>query len=82
MACLVALGGVFEGAGEGSALLWVTVCGTAVQLGPAHALTGLGLPGVCLAPAVATAAQCVAAGPLFRRASAQEETGVSPVTAG
>jgi hypothetical protein len=24
----------------------------------------------------------VAAGPLFRRASAQEETGVSPVTAG
>ncbi|MFF8675948.1 MATE family efflux transporter [Streptomyces sp. NPDC015242] len=80
--CLIALGGVFEGGGEASALLRVTVLGTAVQLALAHGLTGLGLPGVCLALAVATAVQCALAGLLFRRAPAQEETGVSPARAG
>ncbi|MEV4787795.1 MATE family efflux transporter [Streptomyces tuirus] len=81
MACLIALGGVFEGSGGASALLRVTVLGTAVQLALAYGLTGLGLPGVCLALALATAVQCVLAGVLFRRAPAQEETGVSPARA-
>ncbi|MFJ7345439.1 MATE family efflux transporter [Streptomyces sp. NPDC101110] len=82
MAGLIALGGVFEGSGGASALLRVTVLGTAVQLALAYALTGLGLPGVCLALALATAVQCALAGVLFRRAPAQEETGVSPARVG
>ncbi len=82
MACLIALGGVFEGGGGASVLLRVTVLGTAVQPALAYSLTGLGLPGVCLALALATAVQCVPAGVLFRRATAQEETGVSPARAG
>jgi putative MATE family efflux protein len=81
MACLIALGGVFEGSGGASVLLRVTVLGTAVQLALAYSLTGLGLPGVCLALALATAVQCALAGVLFRRAPAQEETGVSPARA-
>ncbi|MGC4973312.1 MATE family efflux transporter [Streptomyces sp. DT199] len=81
MACLIALGGVFEGSGGASLLLRVTVLGTAVQLALAYGLTGLGLPGVCLALAFATAVQCALAGVLFRRAPAQEETGVSPARA-
>ncbi|WP_031110724.1 MATE family efflux transporter [Streptomyces sp. NRRL S-146] len=81
MACLIALGGVFEGSGGASVLLRVTVLGTAVQLALAYGLTGLGLPGVCLALAFATAVQCALAGVLFRRAPAQEETGVSPARA-
>lgn len=81
MACLIALGGVFEGSGGASALLRVTVLGTAVQLALAYRLTGLGLPGVCLALALAAAVQCALAGVLFRRAPAQEETGVSPARA-
>jgi Na+-driven multidrug efflux pump len=79
MACLIALGGVFEGSGDASRLLRVTVLGTAVQLPLAYGLTGLGLPGVCLALAVGTAVQCGLAGMLFRRAQAQVETGVSSV---
>ncbi|MFD8236149.1 MATE family efflux transporter [Streptomyces sp. NPDC059696] len=82
MAGLIALGGVFEGSGATSALLRVTALGTAVQLALAYSLTGLGLPGVCLALALATAVQCALAGTLFRRAPAQEETGVSPARAG
>ncbi|GGW83772.1 MATE family efflux transporter [Streptomyces lomondensis] len=83
LGCLIALGGVFEGSGGASVLLRVTVLGTAVQLGLAYALTGLGLPGVCLALALAAGVQCALAGLLFRRAAAQEETGVSsPVRAG
>ncbi|WP_328338024.1 MATE family efflux transporter [Streptomyces violaceus] len=82
MACLIALGGVFEGSGGASVLLRVTVLGAVVQLALAYSLTGLGLPGVCLALALATAVQCGLAGVLFRRAPAQEETGVSPARAG
>ncbi|MFE1946044.1 MATE family efflux transporter [Streptomyces massasporeus] len=81
MACLIALGGVFEGSGGASVLLRVTLLGTAVQLALAYGLTGLGLPGVCLALALAAAVQCALAGVLFRRAPAQEETGVSPARA-
>ncbi|MFF5517516.1 hypothetical protein [Streptomyces coeruleorubidus] len=65
--------------GDAPGLLRLTVLGTAVRLPLAYGLTGLGLPGVCLAPAVATAVQCGPAGMLFRRAPAQVETGVSSV---
>lgn len=81
-ACLIALGGVFEGSGGAPLLLRVTALGTGIQLALAYVLTGLGLPGVCLALALATAVQCGLAGVLFRRAPAQEETGVSSVRAG
>ncbi|GAB2740297.1 hypothetical protein GCM10027072_39730 [Streptomyces bullii] len=57
----------------------MTLLGMAVQLPLAHGLTGLGLPGVGLALALAMGAQCAAAGWLFRRAVRQEETGVSLV---
>jgi Na+-driven multidrug efflux pump len=82
MSCLIALGGVFEGGGGAAVLLRVSVLGTAVQLGLAYGLTGLGLPGVCLALALATAVQCGLVGLLSRRVPAQEETGVSPARAG
>jgi Na+-driven multidrug efflux pump len=85
MACFIALGGVFEGSGGAPLLLRVTVVGTALQLPLAYALSGLGLPGICLAMALAMAGQCAAvtvallrSGP--RRAEparVQEETGVS-----
>ena len=48
----------------------------------AYALTGLGLPGVCLAVALAAGVQCAAAGLLFRRDPAQEETVVPSVRTG
>lgn len=67
---------------DSSALLRVTVLGTAVQLGLAYALTGSGLPGVCLAMGLAAAVQCAVAGLLLRRDRAQEETGVSSVRTG
>ncbi|WP_411150368.1 MATE family efflux transporter [Streptomyces sp. A30] len=77
MACFIAAGGVFEGSGGAPALLRVTVLGTAVQLPLAYGLTGLGLPGVCLALALAMAVQCGALVVLFRRARSQEEAEVS-----
>jgi Na+-driven multidrug efflux pump len=67
MACFIALGGVFEGSGGASALLRVTLLGTAVQLPLAYVLGGLGLPGVCLAMAVAMAGQCVVVSGLLGR---------------
>ncbi|MEU7720558.1 MATE family efflux transporter [Streptomyces tibetensis] len=82
MACLIALGGVFEGSGDAPALLRVTVLGTAVQLALAYGLAGLGLPGVCLALGSAVAGQCVLVGSLFRRVPVQDETGVSSVRVG
>ncbi|MFF4062432.1 MATE family efflux transporter [Streptomyces sp. NPDC001668] len=83
-ACFIALGGVFEGSGGAPALLRVTLLGTAVQLGLADVCTGLGLPGVCLAMALAMALQCGAVMVLFRRARArvQEEAGASWAGAG
>ena len=68
----IALGGVFEGGGGAPALLGVTVLGTGVQLPLAHVLAGLGLPGVCLALALAMAVQCGAVAVLLRRAARQE----------
>ncbi|MEU1008031.1 MATE family efflux transporter [Streptomyces sp. NPDC005890] len=77
MACFIGLGGVFEGSGGAPVLLRVTLLGTAVQLPLAYALAGLGLPGVCLALALAMAVQCAAVAVPLRRAGCQEETGVS-----
>jgi Na+-driven multidrug efflux pump len=67
MACFIALGGVFEGSGGAPALLRVTVLGTAVQLPLAYGLSGLGLPGVCLAMALSMGVQCAVVAVLFRR---------------
>ncbi|MFF7749846.1 MATE family efflux transporter [Streptomyces sp. NPDC007971] len=71
MSCCIALGGVFEGSGGAPALLRVTLAGTAVQLALARALSGLGLPGICLALALAMAVQCGAVTLLLRRAGRQ-----------
>ncbi|MFF8968116.1 MATE family efflux transporter [Streptomyces sp. NPDC014995] len=76
MAGFIALGGVFEGSGGAPVLLRVTVLGTAVQLPLAYGLSGLGLPGVCLALALAMAVQCAVVGVLLRRARGGEEAGV------
>ncbi|MFH8938270.1 MATE family efflux transporter [Streptomyces griseosporeus] len=85
MSWFIALGGVFEGSGGAPLLLRVTVVGTALQLPLAYALSGLGLPGICLAMALAMAGQCAAVTVALLRsgtrraepARAQEETGVS-----
>lgn len=79
MACFIALGGVFEGSGGAPALLRVTLLGTAVQLPLAYGLSGLGLPGVCLALALAMAVQCAVVAVLFRRARGQGEVEVALV---
>lgn len=77
MACFIALGGVFEGSGGAPVLLRVTLLGTAVQLPLAYALSGLGLPGVCLALALAMGVQCAAVLLSLRRARSQEGRDVS-----
>jgi Na+-driven multidrug efflux pump len=81
MACFIALGGVFEGSGGAPVLLRVTLAGTAVQLPLAYALSGLGLPGICLALALSMVVQCAAVAVLFRRARRQEEGRLSLVRA-
>jgi Na+-driven multidrug efflux pump len=75
MACVIALGGVFEGSGGAPVLLRVTLLGTAVQLPLAYGLSGLGLPGVCLAMALSMAVQYAAVALVSARR--QEETEVS-----
>ncbi|WP_431044851.1 MATE family efflux transporter [Streptomyces sp. P1-3] len=67
LACFIALGGVFEGGGGSPLMLRVTVVGTAVQLPLAYGLSGLGLPGVCLAMGLSAAVQCLAVLALHRR---------------
>lgn len=79
MACVIALGGVFEGSGGAPALLRVTSLGTAVQLPLAYGLSGLGLPGVCLALALSMAVQYAAVALVGARR--QEETEGSVVRA-
>lgn len=79
MACFIALGGVFEGSGGAPVLLRVTLLGTAVQLPLAYGLSGLGLPGVCLALALSMAMQCAAVAVVAVRR--QEVTEVSVVRA-
>ncbi|MER7740125.1 MATE family efflux transporter [Streptomyces sp. NPDC096538] len=67
LACLVALGGVFEGSGRARILARITLCGSVLQLALAQGLSGWGLPGVCLAMALSTAAQCAVVVRLHRR---------------
>ncbi|WP_181803991.1 MATE family efflux transporter [Streptomyces shenzhenensis] len=76
MACFIALGGVFEGSGGAPALVRVTLLGTAVQLLLAYALSGLGLPGICLALTLAMAVQCAAVAARLRRARRHEDSGI------
>ncbi|MFE4312005.1 MATE family efflux transporter [Streptomyces sp. NPDC056891] len=73
----IALAGVFEGTGGSPYLARITIAGVLVQLPLAHGLSGLGLPGICLAMALATAAQCAGLGFLYRRTlgAAQERPG-------
>ena len=72
MGCFIALGGVFEGSGGSPLLLRVTLLGTAVQLPLAYVLSGLGLPGVCLALALAMTLQCALLGWRARRQEGSE----------
>ncbi|MFI1813305.1 MATE family efflux transporter [Streptomyces sp. NPDC020422] len=68
MAGFIALAGVFEGSGGSPRLARITVAGVLLQLPLAYALSAaLGLAGVCLAMALATAGQCTALGVLHRR---------------
>ncbi|SEC67068.1 putative efflux protein, MATE family [Streptomyces sp. 2131.1] len=67
LACFIALGGVFEGSGASPALARITACGVLVQLALAYALSGWGLPGVCLAMGLSMALQCAAVAVLYRR---------------
>lgn len=82
MACFIALGGVFECSGGAPALLRVTLLGTAVQLPLAYALGSLGLPGICLALALAMAVQCAAVAVLLRRTGRHGKAAVSLARAG
>ncbi|WP_078968212.1 MULTISPECIES: MATE family efflux transporter [unclassified Streptomyces] len=68
----IALAGVFEGTGASPRLARITLAGVLVQLPLAYAFSvaGLGMPGICLAMALAAGAQCAALGPLYRRATA------------
>ncbi|MGW2561206.1 MATE family efflux transporter [Streptomyces sp. NPDC001514] len=69
LACFIALGGVFEGSGGSHLAARITIAGSLVQLPLAYGFSafGLGLPGVCLAMALAMAVQCAALALLFRR---------------
>ncbi|HEY9375345.1 MATE family efflux transporter, partial [Streptomyces sp.] len=71
MAMFIGLAGVFEGSGGTPVLARVTVVGVLVQIPLAYGLSGpagLGLPGVCLAMALAMGGQCAALSALHRRA--------------
>ncbi|MET8027719.1 MATE family efflux transporter [Streptomyces avermitilis] len=67
LACFIALGGVFEGSGGSPALARITACGVALQLALAYSLSGSGLPGICLAMALAMALQCAAIARMYQR---------------
>ncbi|MEV0119357.1 MATE family efflux transporter [Streptomyces sp. NPDC050844] len=73
LACFIALGGVFEGSGSSPALARITACGVVLQLALAYALSGLGLPGVCLAMAVSMALQCAGVARMYRRTGRVQE---------
>lgn len=73
LACFIALGGVFDGSGRGSSLMGVTLAGVAVQLPLAHALSGLGMAGICTAMGVSALLQCLVVLALFRRAARPAE---------
>ncbi|WP_406344961.1 MATE family efflux transporter [Streptomyces sp. NBC_00648] len=67
LSAVIALGGVFEGSGGSPALAGVTACGVALQLPLALGLSGLGLPGICLAMALSMGLQCAAVARMHRR---------------
>lgn len=67
MGAYIAAAGVFEGAGAGPYLARITVVGVLLQLPLALALSGLGLPGICLAMTLAMAGQGGALAVLHRR---------------
>ncbi|MER7518119.1 MATE family efflux transporter [Streptomyces sp. NPDC126499] len=68
MAGFIALAGVFEGSGDSPRLARITVIGVLLQLPLAYGLSAaLGLAGICLAMALAMAAQCAALELLRRR---------------
>ncbi|MBT2440471.1 MATE family efflux transporter [Streptomyces sp. ISL-36] len=75
MAGFIALAGVFEGSGGSPRLARITVVGVLAQLPLAHAFSGLGLPGICLAMGLAMAGQCAALGLLHRRTPGAQTTG-------
>ncbi|KUJ54501.1 MATE family efflux transporter [Streptomyces albus subsp. albus] len=82
LACCIALGGVFQGSGASPRLMRVTLVGVAVQLPLAYALSGLGLPGVCLAMALSAAVQCAAVLGMLRRLGRRPEPAVEGVCPG
>ncbi|MEU9193383.1 MATE family efflux transporter [Streptomyces hundungensis] len=82
LACFIGWGGVVEGGGGSPRLVRITACGVTLQLVLAHALSGLGLPGICLAMALAMGVQCAALARLHRRTSAQRVADGSPARAG
>lgn len=68
LACCIALGGVFEAAGDSPSLARITACGTALQLVLAYSLSGPGgLPGVALAMVLSMAFQCAAVARMYGR---------------
>ncbi|MFF1478832.1 MATE family efflux transporter, partial [Streptomyces sp. NPDC058301] len=67
LSAFIALGGVFEGSGGSPALAGITACGVALQLPLALGLSGLGLPGICLAMALSMGLQCAAVVRMHRR---------------
>ncbi|NUR92789.1 MAG: hypothetical protein HOY71_52700 [Nonomuraea sp.] len=75
LACFIALGGVFEGSGGSPLLARITGCGVVLQLALCYGLSGLGLPGICLAMALATGAQCAALARLYRRIPERQRVG-------
>ncbi|WP_314613983.1 MATE family efflux transporter [Streptomyces stackebrandtii] len=80
LACFIALGGVFEGSGGSAALARITLCGVALQLALAYGLSGSGLPGICLAMALAMAFQCAALARMYRRTAAGSRSPAGSIT--
>ncbi|WP_137989866.1 MATE family efflux transporter [Streptomyces vilmorinianum] len=75
MAGFIAVAGVLEGSGGSPRLARITVVGVLAQLPLAYALSGLGLPGICLAMGLAMAGQCAALALLHRRTPTAQATG-------
>ncbi|MEU9863224.1 MATE family efflux transporter [Streptomyces sp. NPDC047971] len=82
MAGFIALAGVLDGAGDSPRLARITVAGVLLQLPLAQLLSGRGLPGICLAMGLATAAQCAALAFVHRRTPPlRRRAGSSPARA-
>ncbi|WP_351228287.1 MATE family efflux transporter [Streptomyces sp. NPDC002133] len=81
LACFIALGGVFEGSGGSPLVARITAAGSVVQLPLAYGLSGLGLPGICLAMALAMGVQYAALARLFGRTAPGRRRGQDPRSA-